>query len=126
MICPLKSIFFSPVPTGTPQNLQLTVRSSTEISLAWDAVDVELRNGVILGYSIKVEDTSKCDVQMNFTTANYAYNLTALKPHTIYNMTVAAFTSKGTGSESLQMLARTKEEGNTSSHYGNIGLMLVH
>ena len=97
------------VPSGPPQNLSLTT-SSKEIFLCWNPVDADQANGLILGFSILVEDSSGA-LQTNITTTDYYYNLTSLRPYTAYNITLTAYTSKGLGLESAVAVTRTEQEG---------------
>ena len=53
------------------------------------------RNGVIIGYNISYSVPG--GTISNRATTDTSYNITGLDPYTVYNVSVAAYTSVGTG-----------------------------
>ena len=70
---PLACLFFTLVPRltyvytclsepdGKPQNVSGRNTSSTSISVSWEAVQAELRNGIITGYTITYQSQTEND-----------------------------------------------------------------
>ena len=72
--------------------------SSTSISVSWETVQADLRNGIITGYNIKYQSQTEND--NGFVPAgpnDRQANLTGLKEFVDYNISVVAFTVKGGG-----------------------------
>ena len=89
-------------PDGAPQNVKGQSTSSTNISVSWEAVEVERRNGIITGYNITYQSQTEND--NGFVTAgpnDRQANLTGLKEFVKYNISVVAFTAKGDGPPSI-------------------------
>ena len=76
--------------------------SSTSISVSWEEVQAELRNGIITGYNITYQSLTEND--NGFVPAgpnDRQANLTGLKEFVKYNISLVAFTVKGHGPPSL-------------------------
>ena len=72
--------------------------SSTSISVSWEEVQAELKNGIITGYSIKYQSLAESDNRVVQAGPNDRQaNLTGLKKFVEYNISVIAFTVKGGG-----------------------------
>ena len=72
--------------------------SSTSISVSWEEVQAELKNGIITGYSIKYQSLAESDNRVVQAGPNDRQaNLTGLKKFVVYNISVTAFTVKGGG-----------------------------
>ena len=72
--------------------------SSTSISVSWEEVQADLRNGIITGYNITYQSLTEND--NGFVPAgpdDRQANLTGLKEFVEYNISVIAFTVKGRG-----------------------------
>ena len=85
-------------PDGAPQNVKGQNTSSTNISVSWEAVQADLRNGIITGYNITYQSLTEND--NGFVPAgpnDRQANLTGLKEFVDYNISVVAFTVKGGG-----------------------------
>ena len=83
--------------------------SSTSILVSWEAVQAELRNGIITGYTIKYQSLTEND--NGFVKAgpnDRQANLTGLKEFVEYNISVVAFTVKGDGPPSV-IVVRTDQ-----------------
>ena len=72
--------------------------SSTSISVSWEAVQAELQNGIITGYTIKYQSLTENDNRVvQAGPDDRQANLTGLKEFVVYNISVTAFTVKGGG-----------------------------
>ena len=84
--------------------------SSISISVSWEAVQADLRNGIISGYNITYQ--SQTEIDSGFVPAgpnDRQVNLTGLKEFVNYNISVAAFTVKGDGPPSI-IVVRTDQD----------------
>ena len=96
--------------------------SSTSISVSWEDVQADLRNGIITGYNITYQSQTEND--NGFVTAgpsNRQANLTGLKEFVKYNISVVAFTVKGDGPPSVAVV-RTDQD---SKSYNTLLLLLL-
>ena len=97
-------------PNGAPQNVRGHYISSTSISVSWKEVQSDLQNGIIIGYTIKYWSQTENDNGVVLAGPNDRQaNLTALKEFVEYNISVIAFTVKGTGPPSF-IVVRTDQE----------------
>ena len=97
--------------------------SSTSISVSWEEVQAELRNGIITGYTIKYESLTAND--NGFVQAgphDRQANLTGLEEFVEYNISVVAFTVKGDGPPSV-IVVRTDQ--NSESNKLNVFSLYV-
>ena len=84
--------------------------SSTSISVSWEEVQAELRNGIITGYTITYQSQTENDNGFVQVGPNYRQvNLTGLKEFVEYNISVVAFTVKGIGPPSV-LVVRTDQD----------------
>ena len=84
--------------------------SSTSISISWEEVQAELRNGIITGYNITYNSQTEND--NGFVPAgpnDRQANLTGLKEFVNYNISVVAATEEGDGPPSI-IVVRTDED----------------
>ncbi|KAH0616711.1 hypothetical protein JD844_028042 [Phrynosoma platyrhinos] len=92
-------------PDSPPQDVEIAEVTATEISLRWSPP--EKPNGIITHYEIMYDDASTLIVK-NTTATNLL--LIGLKPYTLYNISVRAFTRLGHGNQSSALLSiRTAE-----------------
>ena len=104
------------VPSGPPQDVQVTVISSQNISVSWGPVRAEDKNGIIKGY--KVIYQALPNGNKTFKTINIAgepaesttTTLHNLNEFTNYSIAVLAFTVKGDGSPSLAKVVQTQQD----------------
>ena len=97
-------------PDGAPQNVKGQNTSSTNISVSWEAVQADLRNGIITGYNITYQSLTEND--NGFVPAgpnDRQANLTGLKEFVKYNISVVAFTAKGDGPPAI-IVVRTDQD----------------
>lgn len=97
------------VPTSPPLNITETNKTSTSITLSWDAVPTKHRRGEI-GYLVKVVEHGGGNEEQHNTT-NRTLNISGLKKFTFYNITVSARTSKGISNASTVFRVQTAEDG---------------
>ena len=83
--------------------------TSTSISVSWEEVQAELRNGIITGYNITYESLTENDNGFLQAGPNdRRANLTGLEEFVEYNISVVAFTVKGDGPPSV-IVVRTDQ-----------------
>ncbi len=100
-------VIMTVVPTGEPQNVMVTLLSSTSFNLEWGPPLEEDRNGVITKYQIKVE-WNKNQVHKLETVFANNHVVTGLEPNTRYYYSVAAYTKIGMGPYSRKTAVMTK------------------
>ena len=89
---------FIPVaPSAIPLNVIGVNSSSTSLSISWKPPPESDRNGNILGYNITYFTINDSDLMTNITTSDTMTNITGLLVYTEYNVSVAAYTSVGSG-----------------------------
>ncbi|KAK4323993.1 hypothetical protein Pmani_005348 [Petrolisthes manimaculis] len=100
-------------PSGPPQGLVGSPRSSTEIMIQWEAPLEEERNGLVLGYMVRYRLWGYKDSQWyyrNITKENqYNYLIGGLIIWKDYEIQVAAYNIKGVGVYSRSIRIKTKE-----------------
>ena len=97
-------------PDGAPQRVRGQNISSTSISVSWDEVQAELKNGIITGYNITYQSQTEND--NGFVEAgpnDRQANLTGLKEFVKYNISVVAFTVKGDGPPSVTVVSTDQD-----------------
>ena len=88
--------------------------TSSSILVSWEAVQAELRNGIITGYTIKYQSLTENDNGIVKAGPNDRQaNLTGLKEFVEYNISVVTFTMKGDGPPSL-IVARTDQDSESN------------
>lgn len=101
------------VPTSGPANLTAKALNSTAISLGWDSVPSRHRNGIIRGYKIQYQ-VAKQNSSVHYKSVEDDVTrqviLNDLKPFTLYQFEVSAFTSVGDGVASSNVSFQTLED----------------
>ena len=102
------------VPTSPPVNVRAEAdeKNATLISVHWGQVPLADRRGEISFYSVAAtehEGEEKIIYELNVTGFNAT--ISGLKPYTFYDVTVAAWTSKGASNASEKAEVRTAEAG---------------
>lgn len=105
------------VPSRSPDNFTLVVRSSISITASWQLPPVHARNGIIRGFKLFYKKKGSIDPPITLTirnsTSRYAM-VTGLNVYTEYEFQILAFTSVGDGLNSSLEVKRTAEEGKRS------------
>ena len=88
--------------------------SSTSISVSWEEVQAELRNGIITGYNITYQSLTENDNGVVEVGPNDRQaDLTGLKEFVEYNISVIAFTVKGGGPSNFTVV-RTDQDSKSN------------
>lgn len=112
------------VPSGAPLNVRTEPKTSTEISVAWDAPERDQWNGILLGYYVGYQmSLSPEDLEVN-PTQGFSFKtvevrshfggettLTNLNKFSQYHVIVQAYTSQGSGPPSKEVTVQTLEDG---------------
>ena len=109
-------LFFPVVPTGYPQNIEVTNVTTTMIDLQWNPPLTHEQNGVITGYKIKVQKIETNSNWTTLTTESRTVSITQLEAHTVYMIVIAATTLPGGGPYSPILTALTQEDGEGISY----------
>ena len=93
-----------------PFNLTVEATTAESITLSWSPPDVQSQNGIITGYLINVTAIETGEsIQVSSTTTNLV--IQSLRPFTVYDCTIAAMTSAGSGPFSIPLTVQTNETG---------------
>ena len=101
------------VPSNFPQNVNVSVKSSTVMVVTWEEISALDQNGIITTYEVLYDPMETFDgvlaPQTVNTTELFAY-LTGLQQNVDYIVSVRAYTSIGSGPYSEEISARTLED----------------
>ena len=87
-------------------------QSSTELLVNWDPIQQQHVNGILKGYTVYYAvHSSPTDDWMSEDVQNTFASLTNLSKFTQYRIQVAAFTVKGHGPMSEEIILQTSEDG---------------
>ena len=111
--------FFFPlwlVPSQGPADVQLSNTSSTSLKAVWGRVLQCCRHGIIRGYRLFLKDNSSTAIVSNgtVTAGQYEFEFPSLLKYYAYSVTVLAFTVKGDGALSKDVVTMTDEDGKAS------------
>ncbi|KAK4828658.1 hypothetical protein QYF61_000376 [Mycteria americana] len=99
-------------PDSPPQNVELINVTATEINLRW--LPPEQPNGLITHYEVLYSDSNDLFIKNASSTS---LSLSKMKPYTLYNISVRAFTRLGHGNQSsFPLLVRTSETVRKDMH----------
>lgn len=112
------------VPSGPPLQVRAEAKSSTEISVTWDAPEREHWNGILLGYYVGYQmSLTPQDKEVN-PTQGFSFKTVEVRSHfggetvlsnlnkfTQYHVIVQAYTSQGSGPPSKEIAVQTMEDG---------------
>lgn len=110
-------------PSGSPREVRVDPRSSTEIYVSWEPPPRETWNGNLLGYyvgfteSLTTTPVTVASQHSNIKTVEVGSQyggqtmLDNLSMFTTYTISVQAFNSRGAGPNSEYVTTRTKEGG---------------
>ena len=103
-----------PGPTSPPDNVEVTVMSSTSINVTWDEVPSIDQNGLIVEYEVQniPQETfgGVIEVEM-FNTTDLFYVLDDLEEFVSYTISVRAYTIVGPGPYSDPITNQTFQDG---------------
>ena len=100
--------------------------SSTSISVSWEEVQAELKNGIITGYSIKYQSLAESDNRVVQGGPNDRQaNLTGLKKFVEYNISVIAFTVKGGGPANFTVVRTDQDSKSYNTCFSLLQLQSV-
>ena len=86
----------STAPTSPPLNLSLVASTSTSVTLSWAPPPTQYQNGVIMGYTLQVFNSSQGLLRETNTSSNGS-TVDSLHPNTTYLFKVTAMTVFGRG-----------------------------
>ena len=95
-------------PAGPPLLFSILILLSTSLTLSWSPPELNLQNGVIMGYVVHYHGLIVDIEERNFTTVSAVTNLTRLEEGALYEITICAFTQAGVG-PCLEVVNRTRE-----------------
>ena len=102
-------------PAGPPVNFSTVIQQPHLVTFTWEPPLAELRNGPIVGYSIRCcaaesEYTvgNECIEELNIT--GNSITVTQLIPVTAYNCSLVSYTQSG-GSPSAELAVETPADG---------------
>lgn len=110
--CTVYVFFLFVVPTSPPLNVSGLLDDDENLIVTWQALPLEHRLGIILGYRVMYEAQNSNHLQeMTVHAFNLSAELENLPEGILYNITVAAFNSVGEGPPSLPIAVRSREGG---------------
>ncbi|EDO39996.1 predicted protein, partial [Nematostella vectensis] len=99
------------VPSVAPTIIKAANQSSTSLTVQWSRIPPGLTRGVLLGYRVTYTQYDSGATYTRDTAAGVTrMTLTSLTPYMVYTVSVAGFTSKGTGPESYNITLSTDED----------------
>ena len=123
MILPLE-------PSNIPQAVTVSATSSTSISVSWDPVTADDRNGIIKGYIVNYQALPNGYIDakfLNITNEEQNYRQTLildnLNEFTNYSIRLLAFTVFGNGPASVGQAVKTLED---SKFYASNAAVIVN
>ena len=103
------------MPVSPPDNVQNTEVTKTSLSFAWGDVPCGSRAGMIAGFDYNLTNLNTRQMQKGSTGPNAKQvTISGLDSCTMYNFSVAAKTSEGTGPYSAPVQVSTQVEGKNS------------
>ena len=104
---------FISVPDAPPQTVTGHNISQTEIKLLWWPVPRDNLNGILMGYkgSCWIAQGNQPRIEKQFNSSVLEGVIDGLNAFTTYACNVRAFTIKGDGPPSSDILVKTEEEG---------------
>ena len=113
-------LYFSPTkaPDRGPADLQVWTPHSTALHVRWNEVPDAYRNGVIRGYKVYYLEANSngSSLTEDVPSGQQSLSITGLKKFTLYNVTVLAYTSKGDGAITSEVLM-TDQDGMPAKVY---------
>ena len=91
------SSLYCVVPSAPPENLTGMFSSATSLLISWFPPPEQDQNGDIMGYNISYFKVDNSDTVRYTSAEETMINITGLMVYTEYSVSVAAYTSLGTG-----------------------------
>ena len=95
-----------PAPSAAPRSVSISEVTSSSITVQWGAVPCIHRNGLIIGYIIRVMTSGEND-RIEIVGDVREATITGLIPSTEYTVSVAAMNSQDTGPYSAGIVTST-------------------
>ena len=109
----LNTCFASLGPSSPPTNFVVSASDPTTLQFTWSPPPAETHNGVITSYTLScLPDEEMINFPVTYTAAG-TYTLSGFRAATMYNCSVYATTSGGSGPAALQTIT-TPDDGNLS------------
>ena len=99
----INNLVFVLVPSGVPSYIRMTNVTFNQVKVQWDPLPQQFANGRLLGYTIYYHEYYYPYTKKSLKTRSPYVSmviLRGLKAATRYQIAVAAFTSKGVGTQS--------------------------
>ena len=119
-------------PSGAPQALTVSVTSSRSISVSWDPVVAEDRNGIIKGYKVNYHALPNVQMVTEFLNITkeqqnkrQTVTLDNLNEFTNYSIGVLAFTVFGNGPAGVGQVVETLEDSKLYAGICTVILTLI-
>ena len=116
-------------PSNAPQAVTVSVTSSRSISVSWDPIVADGRNGIIKGYIVNYQALPNGYIVAKILNITYeeqnnrqTVTLDHLNEFTNYSIGVLAFTAFGNGPASVVQVVETLED---SKFYASICVLLL-
>lgn len=93
----IQILSYQGVPSGAPQNIIANATSPYDVLLSWQPPLPAERNGVVLNYTIVLLHQSPDSEPSVLYSQETSLHLYSLLPHSVYNYSIGATTSAGTG-----------------------------
>ncbi|XP_063305430.1 neogenin isoform X2 [Pelobates fuscus] len=111
----------SDVPSASPQNMTLEVRSSQSIMVQWQPPPPGAQNGQIMGYKVRYRKTTrKSETSEILVESQLSQLVSGLDRDTEYSFRVAAMTVNGSGPATEWVSAETFENDLDESHVPDV------
>ena len=104
-------IYVAAVPSSAPTVVDLEA-TSRGISLSWEALLPQHRNGIIMGYTVAITDLDDTQGSVEqYHTEHHNLTISELTPYTTYGVLLSAYTEVGFGPTGDLHTFQTREEG---------------
>ena len=97
-------------PSEAPSSVNVSAINSTSILVVWNLLPEDAQNGIILHYTVTVLEIVSGRVTTYSENVTYMI-INFLHPHYVYEVSVAAVTSAGTGPFSSGLSVTTHSDG---------------
>ena len=98
-------------PSAPPEDIQFLVTGSTTSTITWSPPPTDDQNGVVIYYSIIIEDLQFSAMNEVINSTNTTYYLTGLNEFNEYSYQIAAATIEGLGTYSQAINFTTHQDG---------------